>query len=455
MRIRIEPGGRIQGTTSVPGDKSISHRWLILAATAEGRSRLRGLPASLDVSSTAECLAQVVTIARPSLEAWSHNLSPQTEGNGSTWNHGLRGRVDLDLEVEGHGRSGLVAPDGELYCGNSGTTMRLLCGVLAATGFSAVLTGDESLSRRPMDRVAEPLRQMGAAVDTTQGRPPVKVRGADLRGIEFQARVPSAQVKSAVLLAGQCAQGETVVRETAPTRDHTERALIALGGSIEAVPGEVRLRPFQHGGFEGTIPGDPSSAAFLIAGAALTDSDLTIEDVGLNPSRLHFLNVMRRMGLTADLSVQGHQVGEPVGELRVAQGTDLRSVEVDSDELPLVIDEVPILALMAAHAPTASTFRGAGELRGKESDRLESIAKAIRALGGGAEVQGNDLMVAGGGLAGGSVESAGDHRMAMALAIGALASRAPVSIEGMQTADVSFPGFVRVLRELGADVEVV
>ena len=388
MRIRIEPGGRIQGTTSVPGDKSISHRWLILAATAEGRTRLKNLPASLDVRSTAGCLAQLVTTARPSLEAWSHNLSPQTEGNGSTWNQGLRDSVDLDLEVEGHGRSGLVAPGGGLYCGNSGSTMRLLCGVLAAAGFSTVLTGDESLSRRPMDRVAEPLRAMGAAVDTTEGRPPVKVRGADLRGIEFQVRVPSAQVKSAVLLAGQCAQGETVVRETSPTRDHTERALIALGGSIEAVPGEVRLRPFQHGGFEGTVPGDPSSAAFLVAGAALTDSELTIEAVGLNPSRLHFLTVMRRMGVTAEVSVQGLQLGEPVGEIRVGPGADLRTVEVDSDELPLVIDEVPILALMAAHAPTASTFRGAGELRGKESDRLESIAKAIRALGGGAEVQG-------------------------------------------------------------------
>jgi 3-phosphoshikimate 1-carboxyvinyltransferase len=455
MRIRITPGGRVGGTTSVPGDKSISHRWLILAATGEGKSRLRGLPKSLDVRSTAACLAQVVTASKLSLEAWSANRSPLTEGNGSTWNRRLTDSLDPDLEVEGHGRSGLVAPGEDLYCGNSGTTMRLLCGVLAASGFTAVFTGDESLSRRPMDRVAEPLRTMGASIDTTNGRPPVTVRGADLRGIEFDAPTPSAQVKSAVLFAGQCAQGETVVRESAPTRDHTERALIALGGPVESVPGKVRLRPFQHGGFEAAVPGDPSSAAFLVAGAAITDSELMVEGVGLNPSRLHFLEVMRRMGVQTDLRIQDEQLGEPVGELWVGPGADLRPVEVGSDELPLVIDEVPVLALMSVHASSASAFRGAGELRGKESDRLEAIANAIRGLGGGAEVQGDDLWVAGGGLDGGAAESGGDHRMAMAVAIGGLASRGPVSIDGMQSEEVSFPGFVQVLRGLGANVEAV
>lgn len=413
---------------------------------------MRGLPRSLDVRSTAACLAQLVTVSRPSLEAWSANHSPLTEGNGSTWNHRLTDSLDPELEVEGHGRSGLVVPEGDLFCGNSGTTMRLLCGVLATSRFTSVFTGDESLSSRPMDRVAEPLRAMGASVDTTNGRPPVTVRGADLRGIEFESTVPSAQVKSAVLLAGQCAHGETVVSESVPTRDHTERALIALGGPVESAPGKVRLRPFQHGGFEAAVPGDPSSAAFLVAGAALTNSELTVQGVGLNPSRLQFLDVMRRMGVTADLRFQYEQLGEPVGELWVGQGADLSSVEVGPDELPLVIDEVPVLALMAAHASSASAFRGAGELRGKESDRLEAIASAIRALGGGAEVHGDDLLVAGGGLDGGSVKSGGDHRMAMALAIAGLASRGAVSIEGMQSAEVSFPGFVQVLHGLGAKV---
>lgn len=289
-------------------------------------------------------------------------------------------------------------------------------------------------------------------MDTTNGRPPVTVRGADLRGIEFESTVPSAQVKSAVLLAGQFAHGETVVSESVPTRDHTERALIALGGPVESTPGKVRLRPFQHGGFEAAVPGDPSSAAFLVAGAALTNSELTVQGVGLNPSRLHFLDVMRRMGVAADLRFQDQQLGEPVGELWVGPGANLRSVEIGADELPLVIDEVPVLALMAAHASSASAFRGAGELRGKESDRLEAIASAIRALGGGAEVHGDDLLVAGGGLDGGSVKSGGDHRMAMALAIAGLASRGAVSIEGMQSAEVSFPGFVQVLHGLGAKV---
>jgi 3-phosphoshikimate 1-carboxyvinyltransferase len=255
------------------------------------------------------------------------------------------------------------------------------------------------------------------------------------------------------LFAGQCAQGETVLRESVPTRDHTERALIALGGSVEAFPGEVRIRPFQHRGFEGKVPGDPSSAAFLVAGAALTQSELTVEAVGLNPSRLHFLSVMRRMGVSTEIRIQSQQVGEPLGELWVGPGNDLLGIDVDSEELPLVIDEVPILALMAAHASSASYFRGAGELRSKESDRLGSIAVAIRALGGKAEVQGDDLIVGGGGLDGGSADPGGDHRMAMALAIGALAARGSVSIEGMQSAAVSFPGFVEVLSELGANVE--
>ena len=455
MRIRITPGRTIGGATSVPGDKSISHRWLILAATAQGRSLLRSLPGSLDVHSTASCLAQVVTTARSSLEAWSLNRSASTEGNGSTWNRRLRDSSEADLQVEGHGRSGLVAPDGDLDCGNSGTTMRLLCGVLAASEFVAVLAGDESLSLRPMDRVAEPLRAMGARVETSNGRPPVKVKGARLKGIDFNVAVPSAQVKGAILLAGQCADGETVVRESASTRDHTERALIALGAPVQVGVGHVRIGPFQHGGFEGVVPGDPSSAAFLVAGAVLTGSELTVQAVGLNPSRLHFLQVMERMGVTSQTRLQQEQVGEPVGELWAGPGADLGPVDVGPDELPLVIDEVPILALMAAHAGGASTFRGAGELRGKESDRLEAIARMIRDLGGEAEVQGDDLTVAGGGLDGGSVDGGGDHRMAMAATVAGLAARGPVSVEGMESAEVSFPGFARTLLELGADVEVL
>ena len=332
--------------------------------------------------------------------------------------------------------------------------MRLLAGVVASAPFEVVLTGDESLRARPMERVARPLRAMGASVETTEGHPPIRIRGGRLHGISFRCPVPSAQVKGAVLLAALAAEGETVVLEPAPTRDHTERALAHLGAPIRVpAPGEVHLSAFQHAGFSARVPGDVSSAAFLIAAAALTGGELRVEGVGLNPSRTRFLEVMARMGVRAEPHVLGEELGEPVGEIHVRPSTELVGTTVPAEELPLVIDEVPVLTALAAHARGESRFAGAGELRVKESDRLEGLAAMVRALGGSAAVEGDDLVLAGGGLQGGLADACGDHRMAMAAAVAGLGARAEVEVEGAEVADVSFPGFVETLRALGASIE--
>jgi 3-phosphoshikimate 1-carboxyvinyltransferase len=459
MRVRIAPGGRVEGVTRVPGDKSIAHRWLILAATASGRSRLLEVPASLDVRSTAACLASITRKARPVLDAWAGNDAARAEGHRSTWNVEVEDvatlRASASLEVEGEGRRGLIGPPDALDCGNAGTTMRMLMGIVASAPFRTVLVGDASLSSRPMERVAEPLRALGALVETTQGHAPVTVVGRGLTGTDFAPSLPSAQVKSALMFAGLDADGRTRVREPAPTRDHTERALLALGAPIEIAGPEVSVARFQHEGFSGVVPGDPSSAAFLVAAAALTASELTITGVGLNPTRIGFLEVMARMGIRTERVVRGEELGEPVGDLTLSGTGEIGSVRVEPSELPLVIDEVPVLAALAAHASSDSWFLGAGELRLKESDRLDGIAAGIRGAGGHSAVEGDDLVVAGGGLAGGTADARGDHRLAMALAVTGMAARAPVEIEGMECAEVSFPGFVRSLASLGAAIQPV
>jgi len=331
--------------------------------------------------------------------------------------------------------------------------MRLLTGFLAAAPFRSVLIGDASLTRRPMERVAAPIRAMGAEIETTAGHAPVRIRGGGLIGQRFTLEVPSAQVKGAILLAGLAADGTTAVREPAATRDHTERALAALGAPVERADGEIRISRFQHPGFDGEVPGDPSSAAFLIAAAALTGSAITITGVGLNPSRLQFLGVMERMGIGTRLAVEGSELGEPVGSIEVEPCAEIRSVRVEPDELPLIIDEVPVLAALAIHAASDSWFLDSAELRVKESDRLGAITRSIRDLGGAAADEGEDLVIAGGGLDGGRTTSGGDHRMAMAMAVAALNARGPSQIDGMDAADVSFPGFVATLARLGAEIE--
>jgi 3-phosphoshikimate 1-carboxyvinyltransferase len=304
-----------------------------------------------------------------------------------------------------------------------------------------------------MERVAAPLREMGATVRTTDGRPPVEIEGRSLHGIRHAPPVPSAQVKGSVLLAGLAAEGETLVEEKAATRDHTERALAHLGAPVLIEPGLVGVSAFQPSGFVARVPGDVSSAAFLVAAAALTGKELVVRALGLNPTRTRFLDVMRRMGVQTETRVTGEELGEPVGDLAVAPCTGLLGTTVEADEIPLVIDEVPVLAALAAHAAGETWFVGAGELRMKESDRLHGIAETLRGLGGHAAVEGGELVIAGGGLDGGGADSRGDHRMAMAAAVAALAARGECAIQGMEAADVSFPGFVVTLRLLGADLE--
>lgn len=434
MRLVVRPSKPLRGTVSVPGDKSIAHRWLLLAATADGASELEDLPQADDVRSTAACVVRL-TSAQPGLAAW------------------LRGEPG-PVRIEGRGWSGLAPPAWPLDCGNSGTTMRLLAGVVAGRPFSCVLEGDESLAARPMERMAEPLRLMGAEVHTEEGRPPLQVLGGRLRGIEYRLPMPSAQVQGAVLLAAVQAEGATVVDGSAfhreAIRDHTERALAALGAPVDASEGRVSVRSFQHPALRARVPGDPSGAAFLLAGAAIVPgSDVEIRGVGVNPTRLAFAGL-----LGAKVAGPENEVlGEPLGSLARRDG-DPAPIDVPASLLPAVVDEVPALAAVAVHAGGESWFRGAGELRAKESDRLHGLALGLRGLGGEAEVQGDDLVVDGGGLRGGEADSQADHRLAMALAVAALAADHESVIHDIQWAGVSFPGFVETLRSLGADVEV-
>jgi 3-phosphoshikimate 1-carboxyvinyltransferase len=459
LSIRPQPGARLEGSIRVPGDKSVAHRWLILAATGLGRSTLVEVPPALDVRSTARALTAITRKARPALHAWSSNDLPFTEAHRSTWNVRVEDEVRRPelgrLEVEGDGRAGLVAPEGPLDCGNSGTTMRLLSGVLASSPFRSTLVGDESLSARPMERIVAPLRAMGADVSTDHGHAPVDIVGGELHGTVFEPPVPSAQVKGAVLLAGLDADGVTEVREPAATRDHTERALSALGAPVESRDGAISVRRFQHEAFEAAVPGDPSSAAFLVAAAAVTGSSLTLRRVGLNPTRMHFLEVLARMGVRTEQRVESHELGEPVGTLWVAPSDGIDPVQLGPDEVPLVIDEIPLLALLAAVAGSGSTFLGVGELRVKESDRISRVVEGIRALGGDASARGDELVIAGGGLDRGRCDAGGDHRIAMGLAVAALGARGPVEVDGIESAEISFPGFVTVMRSIGAPFEDV
>jgi 3-phosphoshikimate 1-carboxyvinyltransferase len=330
--------------------------------------------------------------------------------------------------------------------------MRLLAGLLAAAPFAATLVGDESLSTRPMERVARPLRAMGAVVRTSNGHPPIEVVGGRLHAIAYRTPVPSAQLKSAVLLAGCAADGVTEVSESAATRDHTERALQALGAPIERVGTTARISAFQHQGFEAAVPGDPSSAAFLVGAAAVTGGSVEIVGVGLNPTRTRFLEVLRRMGVEIETREHRVELGEPVGDVLARGPERLSGTTVGADELPLVIDEVPVLAAIAAHARGETWFAGAAELRVKETDRLTGLASALRQLGTYAAVEGDDLVVAGGGVAGGVASSGGDHRLAMSMAVAALSARTDVGIDGAEAANVSFPGFGAALRAIDADV---
>jgi 3-phosphoshikimate 1-carboxyvinyltransferase len=422
----IAPAATVRGRLHVPGDKSISHRYAILAALADGTTTISNYAPGADCQSTLACLA-----------ALGVSVERSTPGL---------------VTVAGRGLGGLIAPTTPLDCGNSGTTMRLLSGVLAAHPFRATLCGDASLSRRPMRRVMAPLTEMGARFDAATGdRPPFDVHGGQLHPVDFQPDVPSAQVKSAVLLAGLHVAGTTSVIEPAATRDHTERALEAFGapptldGRRVSVTGGRRLR-----GRDLRVPGDISSAAFpAVAAAALAGSDVTIDGVGLNPSRAAILDLLRRFGADVDAQVTDRGAGEPVGHIRVRHGR-LEPVEIEPAEVPELIDELPVLAALATFGG-GLTVSGAGELRVKESDRISALVGGLRAMGADAHERPDGFTIRGTRrLAGGAVDAHGDHRLAMAFAIAALGATGPTTIAGAEVVAVSYPGFFGDLDSLRA-----
>jgi 3-phosphoshikimate 1-carboxyvinyltransferase len=418
---------RVAGTLRVPGDKSISHRYAMLAAVAAGTSRLEGYLPGEDCLATLACLEALgVTIAR------------------------RPGPLGLTVQVTGRGPRGLTAPRLPLDAANSGTSMRLLAGLVAAHPFTTTLTGDDSLSRRPMRRIIEPLTKMGASVASDGGRPPLTIAGGDLHGIAHEPSVPSAQVKSAVLLAGLHANGMTTVRESAPTRDHTERAVEAFGGRTERNGTTVSIEGGQRlSAIEATVPGDISSAAFWLALAAGTPgAALDIEGVGLNPTRARLLDVLRRAGAGIETAEDRSDGGEPIGTIHV-RFDNPRPFEIGPDEVPLVIDEIPALAALAVmNGGTSMVVRGASELRVKETDRIAILAAGFRALGAEVEEFPDGFRIAGGPLRGGVADAAGDHRLAMAFAIAGARARGPARVGGAQAVSVSYPGFFDALEQL-------
>lgn len=427
----IQPGGKFTGRARVPGDKSISHRSIMLGALAEGVTDVSGFLEAEDCLCTmAAFRAMGVRIDGPE-----------------------KGRV----VVHGVGLRGLKAPLQPLYLGNSGTSMRLLSGLLSGQAFNVDMTGDASLSRRPMKRVAQPLRLMGADLTTTAaGTPPVHIKGRkNLRGMHYTMPVASAQVKSSLLLAGLYAHGKTCVTEPAPTRDHTERMLQGFGYTVErdgntvCVEGGGKLH-----GCAIDVPADISSAAFFMVGASIAaGSDLTLEHVGINPTRIGVINILRAMG--ANITLQNEQVagGEPVADIRV-RAAPLRGIAIPVDQVPLAIDEFPVLFIAAACAQGTTVLTGAEELRVKESDRIQAMAEGLGKLGIDAKPTPDGMVIQGGNFSGGTVNSFGDHRIAMAFSIAALRSSAPVIVHNCANVTTSFPDFANLARRTGLGIHI-
>jgi 3-phosphoshikimate 1-carboxyvinyltransferase len=425
--LRIARTDRLRGTIAVPGDKSIGHRTLILGALARGWTRIVGLPGNADVGATADALVACGV--------------------------GMQKTGDVAI-VQGMGHARLDAGGGAVDCANSGTSMRLLTGVLAGTHGRAVLFGDASLSKRPMRRVSEPLQKMGAQIElSANGTAPIRITGKRLHGIEHHLNVPSAQVKSALLLAGLFAEGTTTLTGEIASRDHTERLLPVFGGSIDVRADRLSVAGGQelHGAFV-RVPGDPSSAAFWIAAALLVpDGDIVLRDVGANPTRLGFLTILKRMGANVSIESERNDA-EPVATLR-ARSSGLRAVEISGQESADAIDELPLLAVVATQAEGTTVVRGARELRVKESDRIEGVAQMLRALGAEIETYDDGFAIAGSQkLRGGFVQPHGDHRIAMAASIAALIAEGECSLDDPGCASVSYPAFYSTLAQLGGKV---
>jgi 3-phosphoshikimate 1-carboxyvinyltransferase len=423
-RLTVQPSGPLMGQVRVPGDKSISHRALMFGALADGRSRIDGFLPSGDCLATLGCL-----------EALGAEIDRHDE---------------TTFTVHGRGLRGLQKPTGPLDCIRSGTTMRLMAGILAGQSFDCTLTGDPQLLRRPMRRITEPLRAMGAEVEDADGCAPLIIHGRGLQGHDHTLAVASAQVKSALLLAGLYADGPTVVRQPGPARDHTERMLMAMGAKIAIAGLNITLTPVDALTPNSlTVPGDISSAAFLLVAAALTKgSEVTVEGVGVNPTRTGLLGVLGEMGARIDVENARVQGGEPVADLTV-RFSSLRGVEVGGGTVVRMIDEFPILAVAATQAHGTTVVRDAAELRVKETDRIVVIVEGLRAMGASIEPRPDGFIVEGPTpLKGALVDSGGDHRLAMALAVAGMIAEGETVIENSECIADSFPGFMALMQRL-------
>ena len=426
--MRIEPVPALEGHVAVPGDKSISHRALLVGALCDGETRVVGFGRSADTEATIEAVRRLGVLVE------EHDVDT--------------------LTVHGVGLRGLSEPAGPIDCRNAGTLMRLLAGILAGQRGRFELVGDESLSARPMERVAEPLRRMGASVETTEGHAPVVVEGSALHAIDYELPVPSAQVKSAILLAGVLAEGRTTVVEPLPTRDHTERLLERAGARVTRRPSSVTVEAAQRlelGELE--VARDFSSAApLLVAAAIVPGSALTVHGVNLNPRRIGLLDVLERMGARIAVYNRRSIGGEPAGEVEV-RTSELVGASVTAAEVPTLIDELPFLALAACHARGETVVRGAAELRLKESDRIEAVVEELRRIGGHIRATRDGFRIKGvpARLRGGVFDSRGDHRLAMLGAVAGVSSREGVELRGAGAVDASFPGFFEVLGQVAPD----
>lgn len=426
---KVSPGGALGGRLGLPGDKSISHRALILGAIADGETLLHGVLQGADTLATARALGR---------------LGVQIEHDGD------------QTRVRGVGLHGLSAADGPLDLGNSGTAMRLLAGLLSAQPFDAVLIGDESLMRRPMRRVIEPLRLMNAALaGAGDDTPPLTIRGGRrLAGIEYRLPVASAQLKSCLLLAGLYAGGETRLIEPRPTRDHTERLLAAFAQPLTRRENTLTLRPVGRlRACTLRIPADFSAAAFFIVAATLAPgSEVTLENVGVNPTRHAMLEIMHKMGADIRLLNEREQSGEPVADIRVRHSA-LRGIDIPAALVPVAIDEFPAILVAAAMASGTTRLAGAAELRVKESDRIAAMLDGFRATGIEAQETADGMIVTGGHFRGGEVQSRGDHRIAMAFAVAGMVAEAPMTIHDCANVATSFPGFVELAASAGMRIE--
>ncbi|MGH1486440.1 MAG: 3-phosphoshikimate 1-carboxyvinyltransferase [Cellvibrionaceae bacterium] len=429
IRYVVQPGGSVSGELRVPGDKSISHRSIMLGSIAEGTTTVTGFLEGEDALATLQAFRDMgVTIEGPN--------------NGT-------------VKIEGVGLNGLQEPQADLDVGNAGTAMRLLSGLMAGQNFSVTLTGDNSLTKRPMNRVANPLRDMGIVVDTAnEGRPPITIHGGKPRALHYDMPMASAQVKSCVLLAGLYADGKTSVTEPAPTRDHTERMLRGFGYEVITDGDQVSLQgQGKLSAIAIDVPADISSAAFYMVAASIAPgSDITLQHVGINPTRDGIINILRLMGADITLSNQREVGGEPVADIRVRYAS-LKGIDIPEALVPLAIDEFPVLFVAAACAEGRTVLTGAEELRVKESDRIQVMADGLQSLGINAEPTADGMIVEGGQLTGGEVETHDDHRIAMSFTMAALRASGPVIINNCAHVATSFPNFVGLAQKSGISIE--